>query len=55
MYKSVNKTKVFRRYMEALALHTGAPKVNWEYNTNCIYIVQAKTVTPKVKHIDIPI
>ena len=29
MYKAVNKTKVISRYMEALALHTGAPTVYW--------------------------
>ena len=29
IYKAVRKNKVIRRYMEALALHTGAPTVNW--------------------------
>ena len=41
--------------MEYLALHTGAPTVHWEYNTIFVSIVEAKMVTPKVKHIDIPV
>ena len=41
--------------MEALALHTGAPTVHWEENTSCIYFVKDKIVTPRVKHIDIPV
>ena len=41
--------------MEALALHTGAPIVHWEDNTICISIVEAKIVTPRVKHIGIPV
>ena len=53
MYIAVKKTNVIQIYMEALALHTGAPTVHWEYNTNCIYFVDAKRVTPRVKHIDI--
>ena len=55
MYKAVKKNKVIRRYMEALALYTGAPTVHWEYNTICIYFVEAKIFTPRVKHIDIPV
>ena len=55
MYKAVKKTKFIRRYMEALALHTGEPTVNWEYNTSCIYVVEDKIVTPRVQHIDIPV
>ena len=55
MYKAVRKTKAIRRYMEALALHTGTPTVHWEDNTSCISVVGAKIVTPKVKHIDIPV
>ena len=55
MYKAVNETKVIQRYMEALALYTGAPTVHWEDNTSCISFVEAKIVTPRVKHIDIPI
>ena len=42
MYKSVNKTKVIRRCMEALALHTVAPTLHWEDNTSCISVVEAK-------------
>ena len=30
MYKSVKKTKVIRRYREALALQTGASTVHWD-------------------------
>ena len=41
--------------MEALALSTGAPTVHWEDNTSCISVVEAKIVTPRVKHIDIPV
>ena len=41
--------------MEALELHTGAPTVNWEGNTSCISAVEVKRVTPRVKHIDIPV
>ena len=55
MYKAVKKTKVIRRYMEALALSTGAPTVHWDYNTSCISVVEAKRVTPRVKHIDITV
>ena len=41
--------------MESLSLHTGATTVQWEYNTSCISVVEAKIVTPRVKHIDIPV
>ena len=41
--------------MEELALHTGAPTVHWEYNTSFISVVEAKIVTRRVKHIDIPV
>ena len=41
--------------MGALALHTGAPRVQWGDNTSCISVVEAKIVTPIVKHIDIPV
>ena len=41
--------------MEALALHTGATKLHWEYNTSGIYVVETKIVTPRVKHIYIPV
>ena len=39
--------------MEALELHTGVPVVHWEDNTSSISVVEAKRVTPRVKHIDI--
>ena len=55
MYKDVNKTKVIWRYMEALSLQTGAPTVHWEDNTSYISVVEAKTVTPRVKHIEISV
>ena len=55
MYKAVKKTKFIWRYMEALALRTGEPTVHWEYKTSCIYVVEDKIVTPRVKHIDIPV
>ena len=51
--KAVNKTKFKHRYMEALALHTGALTVHWEYNTSCISVVEDKIVAPRIKHIDI--
>ena len=41
--------------MEALALHIGAPTIHWEDNTSYISVVEAKIVTPIVKHIDIPV
>ena len=41
--------------MEALALHTGASTEHWEYNTSCISVVEDKIVTPRVKHIGIPV
>ena len=41
--------------MEALALYTGTPTVHWEDNTSCISVVEDKIVTPRVKHIDIPV
>ena len=41
--------------MEALALHTGAPKVHQEDKKSCISVVEDKIVTPRVKHIDIPV
>ena len=55
MYKAVNKNKVIRRYMEALSIHTGASTLNWEYNTSCISVVEAKIVTPRVKHVYISV
>ena len=41
--------------MEDLALHTGAPTEHWEDNTSCIYVVESKRVTPRVKHVDITV
>ena len=55
LYKSVNKTKSSHRYMESLGLPTGAPTVYWEDGTHCISIVDAKLVTPRVKHVGIPV
>ena len=55
MYKAVKTNKAIRRYMEALSLHTGAPTEHWEYNTSFIYVFGAKIVTPRFKHIDIPV
>ena len=43
------------RYTEALVIHTGAITIHLEDNTMRIYVVEAKIVTPKVKHIDIPV
>ena len=36
IYKYIKKTKVIRRYMEALALHTGETTVHLEDDTSCI-------------------
>ena len=55
LYKAVNKTKVILRYMEALEIQTGAPKLHWEYNTSFIYVVESKIFTTRVKKIDIPV
>ena len=41
--------------MEDLALLTSAPTVHWEVNKSCIYVVEAKIVTPRVKHIEISV
>ena len=41
--------------MEALSLHTGAPKLNREYNKSFIFALEAKIFTPIVEHIDIPV
>ena len=53
--KSVNKTKVIWRYLEALALHTGAPTVHLEYNRSYISVVDDGIVTPRIEHIYIPV
>ena len=41
--------------MENLLLHIGSPTVHCEGNKSCISVVEAKIVTPRVKHIDIPV
>ena len=41
--------------MEVLTLHTGSPTVHLEDNTIFISVVEAKIVTPIVKHIYIPV
>ena len=41
--------------MEALELHTGAPKLYWEDNTIFIPVVESKRVNPIVKHIEISV
>ena len=53
VYKYINKIKAIHRYMESLALHTGAPTVHWEDNTSCISVVESKIGVPRVKQIDI--
>ena len=55
MYKAVKKTQVLWGYTEFLELHTGAPTVHCEDNTSCTSIVEAKIVTPGVKHVDITV
>ena len=40
--------------MEDLELHSGATTLHWEDNTSFISIVEAKRVTPRIKHIYIP-
>ena len=55
MKKYVNKNKAILRYMEALELQTGTSTVHWEENTSFISAVEAKIVTPRVKHIDITV
>ena len=41
--------------MEALAIYTGTSTLHWEGNTSCIFVVEAKIYTPRVKHIDISV
>ena len=41
--------------MEALALHTGAPTLNWEDNKGYISVVESKRVTHRVKKMDITV
>ena len=37
MFKADNNTKAIRSYMEALALHTGAPTVHWKDSDSVLY------------------
>ena len=56
MYVQICKEeKVVWIYMEDLELHTSSHTVHWEDNTSCIYFVGAKIVTPRVKHVYIPV
>ena len=55
MYKDVKKNKAIQRYMQDLSINTDAPTIHWEDNRSCISVVEAKIVTPRVKHIDIPV
>ena len=55
LYKADKKPKYAWRYMESIALQTGAKTVHWEDNTSCISIVEAKAVTPILKNIEIPV
>ena len=53
MYKAIKKNKAICRYMEALAIRTVEQTVHWEDNTRCVYDVEAKIFTPRVRHIGI--
>ena len=44
MHRSFNKASDFRRYMESLALHTGAPTVHWESKTYIFLLFKLKTL-----------
>ena len=55
MYKSVNKTKHIRQYMESLGIQIEDPTVKSEDNKFYIVIVKSKWVTPGVKKIDIEV
>ena len=55
MYKGVKDNKPIWCYMEDLALHNIAPTLHWEESTRFISVVEAKTITPRVKHIDITV
>ena len=55
MHVQIPREKIIRRYMEALALHTVAPTVHWEDNKNIISVFEAKIITPRVKHVYIPV
>ena len=53
MHKAIKNTTEIWRYMETLALHTSEQSVHLEEKNSCIYVVEVKRVTPRVKHIDI--
>ena len=55
MKNAAKKTKAKFHYMEALALHNGAPIVHWEDNTCCISVIESKIVTTRVKYIIITV
>ena len=55
MYKSVKKSNAIQRYLELLEIHTGAMAVHFKDIKSCIYVVEAKKVTLRVKHIDITV
>ena len=48
---AVNNTKVIWKYMEALSPLNDATTDHWEEKTIFISVVEAKIVTPIVKHI----
>ena len=52
MYQSVKNIKAIRSYVEALEIHTGYPTVHFKDKTRCTYVVESKTVTPRVKYIE---
>ena len=54
MYKSAKNNKAIWRYIGELS-QTGDPTVHWEYSTSYISVVEDKIVTPRSKHIDIPV
>ena len=55
MYKSVKKSNAIQRYMELLEIHNGAMTVHFKDIKSCIYVVEAKKGTLRVKHIDITV
>ena len=55
MYKAVKKTRAIWIYIKSLVYHAGAPKLHWEDNTSCISVVKDRIVTPRFKHIDMPV
>ena len=42
-------------HVSLITPHWCTNSVHWEYNKSCISVVEAKRVTPRVKHIDVPI